>query len=137
MNLYAIFLSAISMFIIGFLFHGPLFGKLWMKLADIHPTGKEKLSDMIPQMVANFVMNLIMAYVLSGILWMAFSSQAMGEIAWYKGLIVAVWLWLGFIITSSSNEVIWMKRNYKLWMFDSISTLVGMGAMGIILAVWR
>lgn len=137
MNLYAIFLSAISMFIIGFLFHGPLFGKLWMKLAHIHPTGNEKLADMIPQMVANFVMNLIMAYVLSGILWMAFSSQAMGEISWSKGLIVAVWLWVGFVVTSSSNEVIWMKKNYKLWIFDSISTLVGMGVMGVILAIWR
>ena len=51
-------------FIIGFLFHGPLFGKLWMKLANIHPTGNEKLSDMIPQMVKNFLANIVCAYVI-------------------------------------------------------------------------
>lgn len=137
MNLLAIFVSALVMFFIGFLMHGPLFGKVWMKLANVHPTGKEKLSDMVPQMIWNFIANLVMAFVLAGILWMAFSSQTMGEITWYKGFIVAMWMWLGFIVTSSANEVIWMKRNIKLWLFDSISILLGVGAMGIILAMWR
>ncbi|MCX6714761.1 MAG: DUF1761 domain-containing protein [Candidatus Uhrbacteria bacterium] len=137
MNLYAIFVAAATMFVIGFLMHGPLFGKTWMKLANVHPTGKEKLSDMIPQMTWNFIANLVAAFVLAGVLWMAFSSQAMGEIAWYKGLIVAAWMWIGFIVTSSSNEVIWMKRNIKLWLFECGSTLLQLGAMGIILSIWK
>lgn len=137
MNYYAIFISAATMFVLGFLFHGPLFGNVWMKLANVHPTGKEKLSDMVPQMIWNFLANLVAAFVLSGALWIAFTSPFMGEITWYKGVICAAWLWLGFIVTSSSNEVIWMKRNYKLWLFESMSSLVGFGMMGAILASWR
>jgi hypothetical protein len=58
-NYIAVLIAAISNFIIGFLMHGPLLGKLWMKLANVHPTGNEKLSDMLPQMVQNFIVNLI------------------------------------------------------------------------------
>jgi len=50
-NFAAVAVAAVTAFILGFLFHGPLLGRIWMKLADIHPTGNEKFSDMIPQIV--------------------------------------------------------------------------------------
>ena len=61
-NYLAVFVAAIVAFILGFLFHGPIFGKLWMRLANIVPTGKEKMSDMYGQMFWNFVVNLITAF---------------------------------------------------------------------------
>ena len=42
-NLKAVVVSAVAAFVIGFLFHGPLFGKLWMKLAKIQPTGASSI----------------------------------------------------------------------------------------------
>ena len=33
-------------------------------------------------------------------------------------------------------EVIWMKKSFKLWLFDTVSFLLGIAAMGAILAVW-
>jgi hypothetical protein len=44
----AVLAAAFACFVIDFLMRGPIAGKLWMKLANIHPTGKEKLSDMYP-----------------------------------------------------------------------------------------
>ncbi len=137
MNYYAIIVAAAAMFVIGFLMHGPLFGKLWMKLANVHPTGKEKFSDMVPQMVYNFVANLVMAFVLAALLKTIFSTSLMGTFTWSKGLLFSAWLWLGFIVTSSSMEVIWMKRNVKLWLFECFSMLLGIGVMGIVLSAWR
>jgi hypothetical protein len=136
MNLLAIVLAALATFIIGFLFHGPLFGKLWIRLADIHPTGNEKFADMVPQMVWNLVVNLITAGVMSLLFWIIFSSPLMGEKVWYKGGILGAWIWLGFIVTSSSIEVIWMKRSWKLWAFECGASLVAFVAMGIILALF-
>jgi hypothetical protein len=136
MNIFAILLAAVATFVIGFLFHGPLFGKLWMRLANIHPTGNEKFSDMVPQMFWNFVVNIITASILAMLFWLIFSSPLMGMKTWYKGAILAVWVWLGFIVTSSSIDVIWMKRSWKLWIFECISSLVAFVAMGIILAVF-
>lgn len=136
MNLLAIILAALATFIIGFLFHGPLFGKLWMRLANIHPTGKEKFSDMIPQMAWNLLVNLVTAGVMSLLLWILFSSPLIGEKTWYKGGIWGFWIWLGFIVTSSSIGVIWMKQLWKLWLFECIASLVAFIVMGIILATF-
>lgn len=135
-SLVAVVVAAISAFILGFLFHGPISGKLWMKLADIHPTGNEKLSDMIPQMAWNFFVNLVTAFVLAGALWIAFSSSVVGPALWYKGSIIGAWIWLGFLVTSSSIDVIWMGRSIKLWLFEAVCSLIIMSVMGAILAAW-
>ena len=133
-NLVSVLWAAVASFVIGFLFHGPLFGKLWMKLANIHPTGNEKFKDMVPQMLWNLLSNFVTAYVLSVIYLFASSSFYLMGYGTYAGVVLGVWLWLGFLVTSSSIEVIWMGRNYKLWLFEAISSLVTMVAMGAIIA---
>lgn len=134
-NLASVFVAAIATFIIGFLFHGPLFGKLWMKLANIHPTGNEKLSDMIPQMVKNFLSNLVCAYVLAMFIFVTASYyNNLGNVV--GGMGIAFWAWLGFIVTSSSIDVIWMGKSKKLWLFEVVASLVSFLAMGVILSAW-
>ena len=135
-NYVAVIVAAIACFIIGFLFHGPLFGKLWMKLANIHPTGKEKFSDMIPQMLQNLLANIICAYVLSVVYLFASTSPLMGGSGAWNGMMCAFWIWLGFIVTGSSMEVIWMGKSKKLWYFEITSSLVSFLAMGAIIAAW-
>ncbi len=129
-NFVAILVAALANFVIGFMFHGPLFGKQWMKLANVTPTGNEKFSDMYGQMFMNFVANFVFAYVLAQIM---IYSGVMGAT---KGMIFAFWVWLGFVVTSSSMNVIWMKASKKLWMFENVSSLVSILAMGAILAAW-
>ena len=126
-------LAALANFIIGFMFHGPLFGKLWMKLSNIQMTGKEKLSDMIPQMVGNFVVNLVCAYVLAMFIFVTQSYyRNVGSVI--GGMGIAFWAWFGFLLTSSSINVIWMGQSKKLWLFEAVASLVSFLAMGAILA---
>lgn len=132
-----ILVAAAVAFVLGFLWHGPLFGKTWMRLAGVRPTGNEKFTDMIPQMLLNYLANVVTATVMAGAFWIAFSSPLMGEATWFRGAIVAGWLWLGFNATSSSMDVIWMGRSKKLWLFELSSSLVSLAAMGAVLAVWR
>lgn len=87
----AVIVSALANFIIGFLFHGPLFGKTWMRLANITPTGNEKLADMIPQMVKNFLVNVIFAYVLAVVYLFAKTSPLMGGSGVWNGIVCALW----------------------------------------------
>jgi hypothetical protein len=135
-NLLAVIVAAVAAFVLGFLFHGPLTGKLWMKLADIHPTGNEKFKDMIPQMAWNMVSNLVTAYVLAVIILFASGSSYLGATGTWAGIIVGAWAWLGFIVTSSSMEVIWMKRKASLWLFEAACSLVVMAVMGAIIGSW-
>jgi hypothetical protein len=136
-NYLAVLVAAVVAFVLGFLFHGPVSGKLWMKLADIHPTGKEKMSDMYGQMFWNLVANIVTAYVLAVIYLFATSSPYLGATGVWGGVVVAVWVWLGFLVTSSSIEVIWMKRKVSLWLFEAACSLVVTVVMGAIIAGWQ
>jgi hypothetical protein len=134
-NLVSVLVAAVASFIIGFMFHGPLFGKLWMKLANIHPTGNEKFSDMIPQMLKNLLANIVCAYVLAMFIFVTESYyNNIGNIV--GGMGIAFWAWLGFLVTSSSMDVIWMGKGKKLWLFEIVASLVSFIAMGAIIAVW-
>jgi len=134
-NFIAVIIAALANFIIGFMFHGPLFGKLWMKLANIHPTGKEKISDMVPQMIKNFLVNIICAYVLAMFIYVTASYyNNVGNIV--GGMGIAFWAWFGFIVTSTSIDVIWMGKSKKLWIFEIIASLVSFIVMGAILVIW-
>jgi len=134
-SLLAVLVAAVSNFMIGFLLHGPILGKMWMKLANIQPTGEEKFSDMRPQLVKNFLVHLIFAYVFAIMYLFASTSPAMGG-GVLNGIKVAVLVWLGFICTTTSIEVIWMGRSYKLWLYEVFCSLVTCVAMGAIIAAW-
>ena len=104
-----------------------------MKLANVHPTGNEKLSDMIPQMLWNLLANFVMACGLT--LIYAFASSSSLLMAGTLGAIeCAVIIWIGFIVAGSSMEVIWMGRKPALWLFECGCSLVVMVAMGAIIA---
>ncbi|CAN5705668.1 hypothetical protein BH11PAT2_BH11PAT2_06020 [soil metagenome] len=134
-NLMAVVVAAVAAFVLGFLFHGPVLGKLWMKLADIHPTGNEKFSDMVPQLLWNILANLVTAYVLAVIYFFASSSPHVG-VGVAGAIMVSVWIWLGFLVTSTSIGVIWMNQSAKLWVFESGCSLVVMIVMGAIIGAW-
>ena len=137
MGIFPILISAAVCFVIGFLFHGPLFGKVWMRLAKITPTGNEKLSEMKAQMFWNYFSNVVQAFVLSGAIWISSYSAVIGEMTWYKGMIIGLCLWLGNVLTTTSIDVIWMGKSWKLWLFDNVSFAICSAVMGIILAIWR
>lgn len=128
-----IFGSALAAFIIGFLMHGPIAGKLWMRLAGIVPTGNEKFSGMVPQLIWNFVANFVTAFVLYNLI--IFTAPLAGGLVWYRGAIVGFFMWLGFIVPSTSIEVIWMGRKVPHWLFECMVSLVCFLAMGAIIAM--
>ncbi len=135
-NLIAVSVTAITAFVLGFLFHGPVLGKLWMKLANIHPTGNEKLSEMVPQMLWNLLANFVTAYVLAVVYHFVSSSSFSGGAGIKTGIVTALWVWVGFLVPTTSIEVIWMGRKASLWLFEAGCSLVVMVAMGAIIGSW-
>ena len=135
-NLVTVSGAAIVAFIIGFLFHGPVFGKLWMKLANVKMTGNEKFKDMVPQMLWNLLANFVTAYVLAIIYALASSSSLLSGAGIWGGVVCGLLAWLGFIVTATSIEVIWMGRTVKLWLFEAACSFVVMAVMGAIIAAF-
>ncbi|MDB5238441.1 MAG: hypothetical protein JWM46_711 [Candidatus Kaiserbacteria bacterium] len=134
-NYVAVLVAAVIAFIIGFLMHGPVAGKLWMRLADVHPTGNEKFSDMIPQMIWNIIVNIVTAYALAAVIVLTTGSQYLTGSLLHDAIAVSLIIWAGFLLTSTSINVIWMKASFKLWLFEAFSSLIVMLAMGATIAL--
>jgi hypothetical protein len=87
-------------------------------------------------MVKNFLVNVLFAYVLAVMYLFASTSPLMNGSGVLTGMLVAFLVWIGFLFTSTSIEVIWMGRSYKLWWFELFSSLVSCLAMGAIIGAW-
>ncbi len=129
MNIIAIVVAATVAFIAAFLLNGPLFGKLAQQLSGMSDRPKPKIS----QILLNYIVFLVTAAVMSMIFWIAFNSMIMGEPSWFRGAVLAMWLWLGFSITATSIDVIWRGKPWKLWLFECAASLVVYVIMGAIL----
>lgn len=135
-NFIAVLVAAVVAFIIGFLLHGPVLGKLWMRLAKIHPTGKEKLSDMYSQMIWNLVVNIITALGIA-IGTLVLSGSMFGtHLSVLNGIIVGLVVWAFFIGTSTVIDVIWMGKSFRLWIYEMFCSLVVMVTIGLIIGSW-
>jgi hypothetical protein len=136
-NYWAVIVAAIASMVIGFLWYGPVFGKMWSRLmgwseqamADMKAKGGMGSSYLIM-----FIGSLVMAYVLAhSLIFAATFTQTSGVSA---GLVVGFWNWLGFIAPVTLGSVLWEKKSWKLWILNNAYYLVTLLVMGIILAHW-
>ena len=140
-NYEAVFIATVVSFIIGFLWHGPVLGGMYMRLSGLTmPTGDEKkkmMTGMWKPMLANLVVNFMMALITAGVYLAESTSTVMGGVGVIPGIIVSAWLWFGFAIPLTSMTVIWgIGGKYiskKLWVFEAAYWLVMMCSMGAII----
>ncbi len=129
MNIIAIVVAATAAFIIAFLWNGPVFGKLAQRLSGVSNPPAPKMS----QMVLNYFVFLITASIMSMVFWIAFYSAIMGDRSWFRGAVLAMWLWFGFNVTATAIDVIWHGKSWKLWLYECAASFVVFVVMGAIL----
>ncbi len=134
MNYVSILVAAVAAFIIGWMWHGPLFGKIWVKLAGITvPTSMtpEVKKMMFTSMAWSFVMQLVTAFVMATLAGKLGLTDAMGAIT------LAFWAWLGFIVTSHINPVLWENKKIGAFYFGAVYHLVLLCVVSLIVVLWR
>lgn len=116
-------------YVIGFAWHGPLFGKQWMALNGLKPPAKDamKFSLMLPGLSANFVMVFVQSAVLGRTLQIL-QLNGIGD-----ALIIAVILWLPFTALTIVNSYAWLGKSWKLMLLDSAFTLASLLAVAAVL----
>jgi uncharacterized protein (DUF697 family) len=102
-----------------------VFGTAWAEL-----TGKD-LKPARQWLVAGLIGHLAIAFVLAVIVELAHVTTVLG------GLVVAAFVWMGFIVTLEIGELIWEKIPFKLFLIRIGEHLLSLGLAGMILAVWR
>ena len=132
-NYWAVLVSGIVSMIIGGLWYSPvLFGKLWMKLSNISEKQIEeaKKKGMAKSYVIMFVSTLVMGYILAHFVGYVQAKTVT------DAFMLALWTWLGFIVTVLISSVLWEGKSYKLYLLNIFHYLVTLVVMSIILTLW-
>jgi hypothetical protein len=131
-NIAAVLAAAMAKIFVESIWHGPLFGKVWMQLtglSDKKATGMGKAHFF--SLVGSFVMSYVLAYSL------VFAASYLNMRGVRAGLTCGFWNWLGFIAPVTLGAVMWEGRSWKLWLLLNSNYLVSLLIMGVILAVWK
>lgn len=132
-NLWAVLVAAVINMVVGSLWYGPLFGKIWMPLAGHTPTSIDQSTQkgMGPTYFMAFVGSVVMAYVFAHVL----ATYGADSIA--LGLQAALWMWFGFISVVLLGKVLWEGKSWKLWLLESAYYLVVLMINSAVLVSWR
>jgi hypothetical protein len=105
-----------------------LFGKKYMKMMGISEKEMAKNQDkMMPIMIQALILDAIMAYVLVHVL-VLFQASSIAE-----AVQVALWVWLGFIATSTYMLVLYEKKTMDYWIMTAGHYLFALIAIAIVI----
>ncbi|PJZ58040.1 DUF1761 family protein [Leptospira barantonii] len=107
--------SGIAGFICAFVFSGPIYFVLSKYL---NFPKQEAVKNVGFKVFLNFSVFILTAFSL----WIVLGNITILNIL--QGQWIAFVIWLGFIFTSSSIDVIWKDKSIKLWIFESVSSCI-------------
>lgn len=129
-----IIIMTVACFALGAVWHGPLFGKLWMRIHHGKDSFnakemEESMKGMWKLMIAEFVATLFIVMTL------AFLIEILPS---YSGIHLAFLVWIGFVLPTMTSTVIW-GADTKGYMatkitVSSICRLIGLLATGYVLS---
>lgn len=127
-NYWAVIVATLVAYVISTVWYSPgLFGNRWMKLSKFKKSDiKVGTSTMVIGFIAYFIMNLVIAYLVSfaGINTLAF------------GLFFGLFLWVGFVATTLITQVLYEGKSVELYLINSVHSLIWMAISAGLFAVW-
>jgi hypothetical protein len=136
-NWIAVGLATLSSMLVGSIWYAKgVFGKLWMRLANLNEKELEKKAakDMPRVMGTALLMSFLMAYVIAHV---AALSRAFFDVSPLEaGLTTAFWLWLGISATTLVIHDIFEYRPGRLTLLNVCHQFFMLGAMGLIIGLF-
>ena len=127
-NWLAVLVTAVINMVVGFLWYGPLFSRLFLRLIGKRA---EEIEASPVVYVLGFVMGLITTYVLAVIVVSA------GVTTWWGGAVTGAVVWIAIGALTSANTILYEDRRVGLWLLFSSYQLVVLTIAGTLFAVWR
>jgi hypothetical protein len=97
-NYWAVLGGAIFLFVMGMIWYGPLFGKMWMKIMGAEHMSKEEMSAMQKQMMPMYVVQVLLGLVTSYVLYAFVHMSGMG-------IKMGFFVWLGFAMPMAAGAM--------------------------------
>ena len=130
-----ILVGAIVLFLFGFLWYGPVFGRYWVKMIgmtqeQIDEGMKKGMKSMIPQMITAFVISIVTTSVVYYLL-PSFLSLSFGEFV--TSILI---IWLGFVLPLHANGYLWEKKSLNLTLFNIAESVLSFILLSAIIYYW-
>src|SRR3989344_3343518 len=128
-SLFGVLLAAIVGMLFGWLWYGPLFGKLWMRESNVATQQLEavKAKGMKKQYISSFIFTLVSAYILAYFL----NLLQVGTIEGVSSLVF--WIWLGFQVPILIGSILWENRTFKFFTLNAVHNVIVLFIMGLVL----
>lgn len=123
-NYLAIVIAAVAAFAFGAVYYGAL-GTPWMKAARIDPASVKMTAG---PFVTSFVCELIMAWVLAGVI----GHLGTGQVTLWNGVVSGFFIWAGFIATTIAVNQRYQGFGWDLTLIDAghwLGVAIVMGAV--------
>lgn len=140
LNFLAIVVSVIAAFFVGYLWYGPLFGKMWAREMgfpeDYEPDGKTMARAMALQILGLTLIAYVLAH--TGQVWRpSVWNAGVDEANWIYAAYSTFFTWLGFFVPVLLSNVAWKGESGRLFAINAAYYLVNLGVINAILAYWR
>jgi len=133
-NYWAVLVSALVSMVIGSIWYGPLFGKMYTHAIGMDqwtPEKQEAEKKKMNMMYAlQFVASLVMFYVLASFI------GRLGQMTVSGGAVTALWVWVGFMVPQQLGSAIW-GGSMKLFWLGIGNSLLTLLATGAIIGAWK
>lgn len=133
-NYLAVLAAAVSSIVVGSIWYGPLFGKMFMREMEMDKWSPEKQAQMKASMTKAYVMQFVASIVMFVVLaWYITTSIHTGI---WGGVANALGLWLGFVVPLALGNAIWGGK-YKLFWLQIGNMFFTLIIAGAIIGAWR
>ena len=127
-----IIMGGLGLFIFGFLWYGPVFGKQWMALMKMTP---EQIAEGRKQpMTTKIVIAVVLALATSAVVYCLepqLLSFSFGQ--FLKSILL---IWLGFNLPLIMNGYLWEGRSLKLTAFNGVANVLSLMFLSAIIYFW-
>ncbi len=124
MSILAIILSLVAVFVIGFVWYGPLFGKAWMFANNIpEDADKNMKASSFALNIFGSLLMIVGFYYLLGLV----GAESFREICF-----IAFVGWVAFIAPSLFDAMAWKNVHFKGFLIDGVYRYVSLLAVGAI-----
>ena len=130
-NYLSVLVAAASIMGVGALWYGPVFGKHWMQMKGYTPESVRSMKISARKAMALAALGaLITAFVL------ALLVRLLNPIGFGGAFMMALLVWVGFVVPLKANDVLFEDGEVKLFLFHIAQNFVAMLIAALILTLW-
>jgi hypothetical protein len=142
LNYLAIGAAVAANFVFGFLWYGPLFGKIWAKEmelpADFKPKPSQFMFSAVLMVIGSFFIIWVLAHNM--FVWQFYGNATMPQTPptpAAMALSAAFFTWLGFFLPQNLGQKAWEGHSWTLVTINAVYNLLGLTISSFILSHWK